>query len=258
MLSLEQKLELMRSISLFMDTTEAERQQLASLLEEVDYPANTLIFAKDSHGDCLYIVAKGVVRVHDEDRTLNYISTGEVFGEMALLDAQPRVASVTVIEDAVLLRLDQEPFYELMADYPQVARGVIRMLTQRLRARVHDMHEDYLYIQAMNAVTGAAMALESGKYDTASIAPVMARGDALGHLAVVFDKVANEMQTREKMLKQEVQSLRIKIDQSKKEAEVSQIVESEYFRDLQSRVKQMKRPRQTGEQPPVDDTTDRE
>jgi CRP/FNR family cyclic AMP-dependent transcriptional regulator len=64
-----------------------------------------------------------------------------VFGEMALLDAEPRIASVTAVEPARLLRLDQGPFYELIVDRPEVAIGLIRVLTGRLRATVRDLTE---------------------------------------------------------------------------------------------------------------------
>ena len=57
---------------------------------------------------------------------------------MALLDAEPRSASVTAVEDTELLRLDQEPFYELMADRVELAHGIIPMLTRYVRARIRD------------------------------------------------------------------------------------------------------------------------
>lgn len=59
----------------------------------------------------------------------------DVFSEMALLDPEPRLASVTAVEPTRLFRLAQAPFYELMADRPEVATGIIRVLTGHLRAR---------------------------------------------------------------------------------------------------------------------------
>ena len=63
----------------------------------------------------------------------------EVFGEMALLDAEPRSASVTADEETLLLCLDQEDFFELMEDHSAIARGIIQVLSQRLRARTEDL-----------------------------------------------------------------------------------------------------------------------
>ncbi len=61
------------------------------------------------------------------------------FGEMALLDPEPRVASATAREDTQLFCLPRQPFYELMADRPEVAHGIIRVLTGYVRARVRDV-----------------------------------------------------------------------------------------------------------------------
>jgi CRP-like cAMP-binding protein len=63
----------------------------------------------------------------------------DVFSEMARLDPEPRLASVTAVEPTRLFRLAQAPFYELMADRPEVATGIIRVLTGHLRARVRDL-----------------------------------------------------------------------------------------------------------------------
>jgi CRP-like cAMP-binding protein len=55
------------------------------------------------------------------------------FGELALLDSEPRSASATAVEETYLLRLDQNTFYELISDYPDVLRGIIQVLSGRLR-----------------------------------------------------------------------------------------------------------------------------
>ncbi len=92
-------------------------------------------------GDSLYIIVSGEIIVHDGDYTINTLGEAEVFGEMALLDPEPRMASATAESDALLLRLDQESFYELMDTRSEVARGIIRVLTARLRRRVSEVAE---------------------------------------------------------------------------------------------------------------------
>jgi CRP-like cAMP-binding protein len=60
---------------------------------------------------------------------------------MAVLESAPRMASVTATEPTRLLRLEQDALYELMADRIEVARGIIRVLSGRLRERVQDVAE---------------------------------------------------------------------------------------------------------------------
>ncbi len=81
------------------------------------------------------MIVSGRVRVHDGAHTLNYLEEGEVFGEMALLDPEPRSASVTAVEATQLLRLDQQSFQELLEERAEIARGIIQVLTRRLRER---------------------------------------------------------------------------------------------------------------------------
>ncbi|GEM_PF-5047711 len=58
---------------------------------------------------------------------------------MAVLGSGLRAASVTAVEDCVLLRLDQEALYELMADRVEVAHGIIHVLVNRLNDRMQDL-----------------------------------------------------------------------------------------------------------------------
>jgi CRP-like cAMP-binding protein len=72
---------------------------------------------------------------------LNYLGARDVFGEMALLDPEPRSATVTAVEDTALLRLDQASFQELLEERSEVARSIIKVLTRRLRERIRDYSE---------------------------------------------------------------------------------------------------------------------
>jgi CRP-like cAMP-binding protein len=139
MLSTIEKVIILNTVDLFSATPEDVLSEVADLLVELRVPNDTQIFAKDDPGDSMYIIVVGEVRVHDGATTLNHLGERMIFGEMALLDAAPRVASVTTIDDTLLLRLDQEPFFELMDDRIEIARGIIRVLTGHLRNRVRDL-----------------------------------------------------------------------------------------------------------------------
>jgi AAA family ATP:ADP antiporter len=141
MLSTIEKVLILKHVDVFQQTPDDVLADIAALLEEIEVAAGETIFHKGDLGDSLYIIITGKLRVDNGDRLLNYLDESDVFGEMALLDAEPRVASVTAVEPTHLLRLDQEPFYELIADRPEVAIGLIHVLTRHLRARVRDVTE---------------------------------------------------------------------------------------------------------------------
>ena len=123
----------LKSIDIFAGTPDHILASVAGIIEEVDLlPGETLIQEGDP-GNCLYIVIEGEVHVHSHGRSILTLGPGKTVGELALLDPQPRSASVSAVHDAFLFRIAKEPFDEVMADRPEIAQGIIRALTRRIR-----------------------------------------------------------------------------------------------------------------------------
>jgi CheY-like chemotaxis protein len=106
------------------------------------------------------------------------------------------------------------------------------------KKRLRDQEVDYL--RQVARVTAAAGAVESGDFDPASLAEVATRHDALGQLARVFQRMAQEVYAREQRLRQQVQELRIEIDEVKKARQVAEITETDYFQELQERARRLR------------------
>lgn len=134
MLLLVEKVIILRTVSIFSETPEDYLAEIAMVLQEMEVEPDTTFIHKGEPGNCLYIIASGRVRVHDAEREFTTLGEREVVGELALLDSEPRNADVTAMEKTMLLKLDQEAFYELITSNPEVVRGVLRVLTRRLRA----------------------------------------------------------------------------------------------------------------------------
>ena len=133
-LLLVEKVLILKSLSIFKETPEHILADLAPLMEEEEYEKDTIIFNEGEIGDCMYIIYQGEVRIHKASTTLAILKEKEVFGELALLDPEARSATATADTDCVLFRIEQEPFYELIENRTEVARGFIKILCQRLRA----------------------------------------------------------------------------------------------------------------------------
>lgn len=237
----DERLALLRSVSLFVETPDEVLAELVAMLSVALVPAGQPVFAKGDAGDAVYIIAEGKVRVHDGDRTVNFLGRREFFGEMGVLDPNPRSASVTAVEDTRLYRLDQAGLAALMNRRPEVARGIIHVLVQRLRARMREMADDYTYIQQFSKVTSAAAAVEAGEYRPETLDDVAARADALGQLARVFQRMVRQVHAREQTLKRQVEELRIEVDHARQSHQVSEITNSDYFQHLQSRAQELRR-----------------
>ena len=132
-LLLIEKVLVLKSLNLFKDTPENVLADLAPLMKEIQYEQGTEIFKEGEIGDCMYIIQQGNIKIHKGNTTLAILKEKEVFGELSLLDADTRSASATADTDCILYKIDQEPFYELMDERPEVAKGFIKILCQRLR-----------------------------------------------------------------------------------------------------------------------------
>jgi len=136
MLSTVEKVLILRTVPMFEQTPDNVLAEIANLLEQVDAAENETIISEGEAGDSMYVILDGRVRVHNEERMVNTLGERDVFGEMALLDPEPRSASVTATEATRLFRLERAPFYELMEQRPEVAMGIIHILTSRLRESI--------------------------------------------------------------------------------------------------------------------------
>jgi CRP/FNR family cyclic AMP-dependent transcriptional regulator len=134
-LLLIEKVLLLKSLSLFEETPETVLAELAEILEEEEFDAGKKIFRSGDIAHSMYIIFKGEVRIHKDEHTIVVLKENDFFGELALLDTETRSASATAINETFLLKIDQEPFYELMESRIEVAKGIIKTLCRRLRAQ---------------------------------------------------------------------------------------------------------------------------
>ncbi len=151
MLLTVEKVMILKTVDIFAHTPEEILVDIAGLLKELTLVAGTTVFEKGERGDSMYIIVEGEVAAADGERVFTHMGERQVFGEMALLDGEPRTATIRTTQPTRLLRLDQEPFYELMDDRIEIARGVIHVLLQRLRWRTEDVNRLQAQLNALNS-----------------------------------------------------------------------------------------------------------
>lgn len=134
MLSLVERVLILKSARLFSETPDNVLADIAGLAEEILVEKDQIVFNKGDAGDSLYIIVTGAVEVRDGDRLLNRLAEGDIFGELALLDPEPRLATVRASEPAQLLRLDESHFRVILAERPEVSSAIIRVITRYLRS----------------------------------------------------------------------------------------------------------------------------
>jgi CRP-like cAMP-binding protein len=128
-----EKVLFLKQVDLFRALPGEELAQLAQIAQEETVSAGGRVFSEGDTGDSLYIVVEGRVRVHKGDKLLVEMSERECFGEMSVLDSESRSASVTAVMESLLLKIGRDDFKEILNERPDIALGIMKVLSRRLR-----------------------------------------------------------------------------------------------------------------------------
>jgi HEAT repeat protein len=137
MLLTVEKVLFLKSAPLFAALDSEELAALADIAQEKEFAANEIVFEEGQPAHHLYVLVRGKVEVFRRQDGREYpiaiLGEKECFGEMAILDDEPRSASVRPQEPTLVLKIDRESFRELISERPQIAFAVMRILSSRLR-----------------------------------------------------------------------------------------------------------------------------
>ena len=133
MITTVEKVLFLKSIDLFRALPGEELAQIAEIAEEQPIALGDQVFTEGEPGDALYLVVEGTVKVHQGGKQLAQLGPRDVFGEMAVLDSEPRSATVTALKDSVLLKIARDDFRDILQERPEIGMGVIKVLSRRLR-----------------------------------------------------------------------------------------------------------------------------
>jgi CRP/FNR family transcriptional regulator, cyclic AMP receptor protein len=128
-----EKVLFLRHVSLFATIPTRELGHMAGITEEIVYPAGSSIFAEGDRGDSMFLVVEGEVAIHSGKVRIATIREEGYFGEMSILDDEPRSASAAAESDCLLLRIKRDDFHGILASHFDATLAIIKTLTRRLR-----------------------------------------------------------------------------------------------------------------------------
>ncbi|MBI1876802.1 MAG: patatin-like phospholipase family protein [Chloroflexi bacterium] len=126
--------DFLRGVPLFNNLTDSDLRLIASHLRRESYPKGSIVFREGDFGDTMYVVESGQVMVVSQTtgETIAMLGPGNFVGEISLLLAQPRTASLEVTIDAQLWALNKSDFENLISTRPAMALEMMRELSKRL------------------------------------------------------------------------------------------------------------------------------
>jgi CRP-like cAMP-binding protein len=131
----DRRIDLLQQVWLFSKCTRKELSRIAEIAAVVDVESGRVLVKENTPGQEFFVVISGSALVSREGAALGTVEAGSFFGEMALLDGGPRVATVTAAEPMELLVMTRTEFGQLLNEVvPAVAQRMLTVLGARLRS----------------------------------------------------------------------------------------------------------------------------
>jgi CRP/FNR family transcriptional regulator/CRP/FNR family cyclic AMP-dependent transcriptional regulator len=131
--SVDARIGHLRRVPLFVDCTDEELRRIAAIARIVETPTGTLLTEMGTPGDSFFFLIDGRVSVQTPLGGAGPLHPGDFFGEMSLLDGEPRSATVTAMTDLRLLVVDRLHFWQLLNETPDLVRRILVTLSRRVR-----------------------------------------------------------------------------------------------------------------------------
>lgn len=128
-----EKVMVLKRTQLFENTPENILASIVPIITEHPIGRGEVIFEKGEMGNCMYVIYSGAVAIMDGETQLAEFGADDIFGELALLDTESRSASAEVTSDALLFKIGQDDFYDLMEERTELLKSVLSILCQRIR-----------------------------------------------------------------------------------------------------------------------------
>ena len=134
---MDPKVALIGGLPLFRSLGRRDLEALGANSEEIDAPAGKVLATQGSHGQEFFVISSGAASVERDGVHVADLGPGDYFGELALIAAIPRTATVTCTEPTRLIVLGNREFAALRMDHPEIELCLLRTVAERL-ARLED------------------------------------------------------------------------------------------------------------------------
>lgn len=133
MLNLIEKVLLLQDVDLFAEVSTENLGYLAGIAEEIRPEEPVTLFRQGLVPDAFYVVVEGRVHLDRDGTRILEAGPKEVLGAWALFDQEPHLSSARADTASVLLKVEREAFFDLLADHRSITEGILKALARRVR-----------------------------------------------------------------------------------------------------------------------------
>jgi predicted CoA-binding protein/signal transduction histidine kinase len=157
--------DFLKKIPLFADLPDSDLERICEIVDELELEAGELLFSEGSNGDTAYVIKEGQLQilksVGEREVLLAVRNSGEVIGEMGLVEDAPRMASVRALVDTQLLAIHQTEFEELLNTSVSAARALLNTVLARWRSTEAMLRQNEKMAQLGTLTAGVAHELNN-------------------------------------------------------------------------------------------------
>ena len=188
-------IDFLRTVSLFKGLTEAEFENLSNVTVSRTFYKDNFIILDEEEGDSMFVIKSGQVKVSkvSEDGReviLAVLGADSVFGEIALIDRQPRSANVVAIEETELVMLQRHDFVRMLHQAPSMAEAMLAELASRLR-RTDRQIEGLALLDVTSRITETLLQLANDRGDETDAGVVIHNRPTHQHNRPTHQELAN-------------------------------------------------------------------
>jgi CRP-like cAMP-binding protein len=129
----DEKIRHLQKVDIFADCTRKQMKAVAAISRVMEVPSGTVLTRAGEPGEEFFFILDGAAMVEVTRRKRVRLMPGEFFGEMSLLDGEPRSATVRAETDMRLLLIQRRNFQSLLSEVPELTRSILIVLSRRLR-----------------------------------------------------------------------------------------------------------------------------
>ena len=133
-----EKVLCLQRVDIFKYATTEMLTYISSIADVVSVAPNTTIFSEQEISDAMYVVVTGHVRLSKEGKEVVVVGPSQSFGTWALFDNTPRLMTAVATDEATLLKIVSDTFYEFLADHEEVTPAIFRAVIERVKALAPD------------------------------------------------------------------------------------------------------------------------
>lgn len=126
-------IKMLERVPIFSGLTHKELRSIASSSKEKEFQAGQMMVSEGESGVGFFLIIEGRAEVRRSGKVLSRLEQGQFFGEMTLLDEQPRSADVVAVEPTRCLIFTVWDFHGMIRTYPKMAREIMKEMARRLR-----------------------------------------------------------------------------------------------------------------------------